>query len=73
MSQKRSSAHLKAQKAGKERDLYTCQICGSTIHPEGHHIIEYQYGGAPDSDNIVTLCDKCHDAVHRGDVTLVKF
>ncbi len=38
MSKKRDYAHVKAQKKGKERDLYTCQICGSTDHTEGHHL-----------------------------------
>lgn len=68
----RPSAHIRAQKAGKERDNYTCQICGSKLNPEGHHVIEYQYGGAATPNNIVTLCSKCHDAVHRGDITLMK-
>ena len=35
---KRSSAHIKAQRAGRERDGNRCQICGSNDHVEGHHI-----------------------------------
>ena len=56
----REREHCVAQKRGKERDLYTCQICGSTEKVEGHHIFNYQYGGAANIDNIVTLCQKCH-------------
>lgn len=70
---KRDYAHSKVQKLGKKRDLYICQVCGSTEHSEGHHIINYQYGGAATQDNIVTLCQKCHKQVHRGNIDLIKF
>ncbi len=68
----RDSKHCKAQKDGKVRDLYTCQICGSTDNVEGHHIIDYQFGGAADVDNIVTLCRECHKQVHRGKIDILK-
>lgn len=67
----RNSAHYDAQKRGKERDLYTCQICGSTDQVEGHHIINYQFGGAADANNIVTLCHRCHKQVHRGNIDIL--
>ncbi|GHV10554.1 hypothetical protein FACS1894219_00200 [Clostridia bacterium] len=70
---KRSSEHLTAQKTGKERDLHTCQICGSTEKVEGHHIVDFQYGGVPDKDNILTLCDEHHKKVHAGKITIAKF
>lgn len=73
MSAKRSSEHQRAQRGGKERDLRTCQICGSTQNPEGHHIINHQYGGSADVDNIVTLCHVCHKEVHRGNLDIIKF
>lgn len=56
----RERAHCVVQRKGKERDLYTCQICGSTNHMEGHHIMNYQYGGAATVDNIVTLLSLIH-------------
>lgn len=65
---KRGTEHVKAQKEGRERDYGACQVCGSRRHPEGHHAVDYQYGGRADADNIVTLCRKCHDKVHRGDM-----
>ena len=68
----REREHCVAQRKGKERDLYTCQVCGSTDHVEGHHIMNYQYGGAANIDNIVTLCHKCHKQVHRGNLDIVK-
>ena len=68
----REREHYVAQKKGKERDLYICQICGSKKNVEGHHILNYQYGGAANIDNIVTLCRKCHNQVHRGNIDIVK-
>lgn len=73
MSKQRESCHQVVQKKGKNRDLHTCQVCGSMIQPEGHHIINYQFGGAANVDNIITLCQKCHKAVHRGAIDIVKF
>lgn len=70
---KRSNDHLKAQKDGKERDMNTCQICGSTKHARGHHIIDVQYGGSSDKDNIVTLCDDHHKKVHAKKINIIKF
>lgn len=66
----RGYEHIKAQKLGKERDNYTCQICGSTDNVEGHHLFDYALGGAANVENIICLCSKCHKAVHRGDIDL---
>ena len=73
MPQKRSSAHIKAQREGKERDLYTCQICGRTDRVQGHHLFDYAYSGAADPNNIITLCYTCHKAVHKGLIDLFVF
>lgn len=70
---KRNSAHIQAQRKGKERDLYRCQICGSGDRVEGHHIFDFSFGGAADEDNIITLCHDCHKNVHRGLIDLFKF
>jgi 5-methylcytosine-specific restriction endonuclease McrA len=70
---KRSYAHNKAQREGKKRDNYTCQACGSTIRPEGHHILDFQFGGAADKDNIITLCQNCHKKLHKGELDIIVF
>ncbi len=70
MTQVRESSHIKAQRKGKERDNYVCQNCGSTIEVQGHHIIDYQYGGSDSVDNIVTLCRECHKKAHHGRMDL---
>ena len=53
---KRSSAHIKAQREGRSRDLETCQACGSKEKVQGHHILDHQFSGAALADNIVSLC-----------------
>ena len=70
---RRGFEHNKVQQVGKKRDLYVCQVCGSREKAEGHHIIDYQFGGSANIDNIVTLCGKCHKQVHRGKIDLIKF
>lgn len=70
---KRSNAHLKAQKKGKVRDLYTCQACGSKDHPEGHHILDHLFKGAASTDNIITLCHACHKKAHKGLLDILVF
>lgn len=74
MSQKRPYADVTARKKAKERDNYTCQICGSTDRTEGHHLFEYSYeNGASDPENIITLCHDCHRLVHHGNADITKF
>lgn len=72
MAKNRSTAHKRAQKAGRERDLNICQICGSSDHVEGHHIIDHQFGGAALADNIISLCHKHHKDVHDGKIDILK-
>lgn len=73
MGRKRSAAHKIAQKVGRIRDNNVCQICGSADHVEGHHIIDYQFSGAPSIDNIISLCHKHHVDVHNGKIDIMKF
>ena len=54
------------------RDNHTCQACkGKSKDPilETHHIISRQIGGdAP--DNLLTLCETCHEKVTKGKLKL---
>jgi 5-methylcytosine-specific restriction endonuclease McrA len=64
----------KQRRLARERDNYTCQMCGLTKSkikrifkrlPEVHHIIPYRkFGGdyevANSLDNLITLCPSCH-------------
>lgn len=55
------------------RDRYTCQCCGKQQKDDArfhiHHKETRKTGGdAP--GNLITLCDKCHKALHEGKITL---
>lgn len=50
------------------RDNYTCQCCKTkkgTLHV--HHIIYRSNGGSDKMDNLITLCEACHDKLHHTD------
>ena len=56
------------------RDGYTCQCCGThdnNVKLHVHHIESRQTGGnAP--NNLITLCEHCHKALHEGKLKLPK-
>mgnify|MGYP004458494683 FL=1 len=56
------------------RDGYTCQCCGAhdkDVKLHVHHIESRQTGGnAP--NNLITLCEHCHKALHEGKIELPK-
>lgn len=63
----------KARKEARERDKFTCQLCGITEEEYGHelsvhHIESYRHfkdkKEANKLDNLVSLCEPCHRFVH---------
>lgn len=55
-------------------DNYTCRDCSWTPHQwnrsdprnlEAHHVIPHAKGGATTKENLITLCNVCHDVRHR--------
>ena len=55
------------------RDNYTCQCCGKKhTRLEVHHIVFRSRGGTDDEKNLITLCEKCHKAIHNGAFILIK-
>ena len=53
------------------RDGYQCQHCDKkNTRLEAHHIIYTSQGGKDTLDNLITLCAKCHDKIHKGKITL---
>ena len=61
------------REAALVRDNYTCQCCGKKhVRLEVHHIIFRCMGGSDDERNLITLCEKCHKAVHDGILILTK-
>ena len=53
------------------RDSYTCQCCGKkNCRVEVHHIVFRRNSGSDDLENLITLCEDCHKAVHSGEIDL---
>ena len=48
------------------RDNFTCQKCGKhAVRLEAHHIVWTTKGGKDSIYNLITLCENCHDKVHK--------
>lgn len=53
------------------RDKYTCQCCGKkNCRVEAHHIKFRSDGGSDTLENLITLCEDCHEAIHLGKIEL---
>lgn len=48
------------------RDSFTCQRCGTAEDLEIHHIVPRSKGGTNTLHNLITLCQRCHEELHRG-------
>ncbi len=67
------------QKQVYERANSSCQMCGwsrvkwKKNDPrilEIHHVLEHVCGGANTSENLIVLCNRCHDEIHAGRLEL---
>jgi len=63
------------EKAVFARDENTCRLCDWNMDRwtqsdprflEIHHIDEHQHGGANVKENLIVVCNRCHDDVHAG-------
>lgn len=57
------------------RDGYRCQSKQKVEHARTlhvHHIVFRSDGGTDSPDNLITLCERCHEALHRGEFALRK-
>jgi len=48
-----------------ERDSWRCQICGSMVGLEVHHMIPKSLLGPDAEENLITLRPRCHDKIHH--------
>lgn len=62
------------RRAVLQRDDYKCQKCGwhhdkwnrsDPRHLEAHHVKQHVQGGANREENLITVCNICHDKIHR--------
>lgn len=67
--------YLKIRKQILERDGYKCALCQSNIKLEAHHIIEKKKNIllAFDSNNMITLCKKCHNSIRGKEEEYIGF
>lgn len=49
-----------------KRDGWACKHCNSRSELTPHHIVHQSQLGSDDLDNLLTLCVRCHNAVHDG-------
>ena len=56
----------KVRQAVFERDNWKCRKCGNRRTLDPHHIIFRSHGGPDTRGNLITLCRRCHDAIHAG-------
>ncbi len=54
------------------RDRYVCQRCGNQKRLQAHHIRSRSDGGTNTPQNGITLCESCHDELHRRLWTLLQ-
>jgi 5-methylcytosine-specific restriction endonuclease McrA len=47
------------------RDGWRCQNCGSSRNLEVHHKQFRSHSGADSEENLITLCNRCHLAMHK--------
>ena len=54
------------------RDGETCRCCGVWVGQcrHHHHIVYRSQRGTDSLDNLLVLCPRCHDAVHRHEVAI---
>ena len=52
------------------RDQHKCQHCGKSNTILNVHHIESKQTGGNSPDNLITLCEKCHKAYHKGKIKL---
>jgi 5-methylcytosine-specific restriction endonuclease McrA len=53
------------------RDNWRCKICRYRHDLHAHHIVFRSQGGPDSSDNLITICQDCHEAIHDRYVILL--
>ena len=48
-----------------KRDGWRCQLCGTSNNLHVHHVKSRSKLGDDAMQNLITLCAKCHETLHR--------
>jgi hypothetical protein len=69
--------HRKHLSPTEKRNLYSrynnrCYLCGSSEKLTQHHILDRRFGGGTEEDNIVPICQKCHNDLNKGKIERYK-
>jgi hypothetical protein len=48
----------------RRRDQHRCRVCNKIRALHVHHIIFRSSGGHDVSENLISLCERCHNAIH---------
>ena len=78
---RRVADDAKAQKACyaavDKRDVRCCRVCRKRVGGIGmldaahhHHLVYRSQGGGHETANVVSLCVRCHQAIHDGEIRL---
>lgn len=51
-----------------KRDNFTCVRCGTGKNLRVHHIRYPEVLGTESDDDLITVCDDCHQKIHEGDL-----
>lgn len=66
----RDPKHKNAQKKFRKKND-RCVVCGCSENLETHHLREYSFQGSCNPENFITLCHFHHDAVHKGEISII--
>lgn len=62
-----SEFNAKLKTTIRDRDNHECQLCGAVEVDKTHHVHHIDYNKSNlDHDNLITLCEKCHNITHHG-------
>lgn len=69
---KRSILDTAVRRSVEARDGSQCQVCGyahgvpeRADNLKAHHMVAVQYGGSDSLENLIMLCNNCHEEVHK--------
>ena len=51
-----------------KRDKYQCSMCGTGMNLRVHHVRYPDVLGEESDDDLITVCDSCHEKIHNADL-----